>query len=121
MSLHGKRTPFVFLFLKMFHFLLTAPAQRAQRCGQDPFCGQSFPAILAPAEQTLINAYQSFTDILNELPVPIAQDQRNAPVQFNGSPVKRVRQFHVFFLQFFNHFVARPLQLIHLPEQDMLD
>ena len=121
MSSHGKEVPFAFLFRQMFHFLLATLTETAQRCGQNPLRGHGLPAILALAEQARIDACQRFPDVPNELPVPVAHDQRDEPVQFDGRPVKRIRQLHALFLHFLNHFIARPLQLIHLTDQDILD
>lgn len=105
----------------MFYFLLAALAETAQRCGQDPLCGQRLPAIITQPEQSLIDACQRFPDVLNEFPIPVAHDQSDGPVQFNGRPVKGIRQFHALFHHVLNHFVARPLKLPHLPDQDILD
>ena len=91
MSSRGKEVPFAFLFLQMFHFLLTTLTETTQRCGQYPLRGQGLPAILTLAEQSCIDACQSFPDVPNEFPVPVAHDQRDNPVQFDGRPVKGIR------------------------------
>jgi len=105
----------------LFHSLLAAPAETAQRHSKDPLYGQGLTTILTKAKPSRIDAYQCFPDVLYAFPIPFTHAQGNDPVQLNGCPVKGICHLYSLFPHFLNRSVACSPQFIYLSAQDMLD